>query len=335
MPRRSAVFCLVGMMALCGRGFAWGPDGHHTVGAIADGLIAGSNAATQVKTILGDITLQDASVWADCAKGVVPGGNYDYRSTDRYPECKVFETPAFEAEMSDFVRRNDVNCTRKPDEESCHKQYHYADIDIAHDRYDPHFVGARADDIVAATVAAMHVLKGDPAPAPFNFKNKREALLVLTHYVGDIHQPLHVGAVYLDFNGNLADPDKGAFDSQTDTHGGNWILVNGDPRRNLHALWDAIPAKLKVSHVDTVLLDEAKAIPATGGPLYAWPKAWAGETLVAARQAFEDVRFSSRQDHHWTATLPADYSGRMNKIKEKQIVEAGARLAQVLQAIWP
>jgi len=332
--RKSVICCLVGLMVLSGQALGWGPDGHHTVGAIAERLIVGSNAATQVKMILGDISLQDASVWADCAKGVVPESNYEYRPTHQYPECKVFETPALEAEMIEFVRRNDTNCPRKPDEDSCHKQYHYADVSIAHDRYDPHFVGARNDDVVGAIAAAMRVLKGDPTPEPFNLKNKKEALLVLTHYVADLHQPLHVGASYLDSNGKLVNPDKG-FDRRTDTHGGNWIFVNGNPKRNLHQMWDDIPDNLKVSYVDTVLLDKAKAIPATSGQVFDWPKIWASETLMAAKQAFADIKFSSQQNHHWAATLPAGYGSKMNRIKEKQIVEAGARLAQVLQACWP
>src|SRR5436309_1048142 len=80
---------------------------------------------------------------------------------------------------------------------------------------------------VGAVAAATHVLKGDAVPAPFNFKDKREALLALAHYMGDIHQPLHVGAVYLDANGKRVNPDGGTFDPKTATRGGNQILVNG------------------------------------------------------------------------------------------------------------
>jgi hypothetical protein len=192
---RWLAYCLISLVITSGHTYAWGPDGHHTVGAIADNLIAGTYASAEVKKLLGSLTLQDASVWADCAKGIDPNRNYTYQSAGRYPECMVFETPKLEAEMSDFVRRNDKNCNPKPGEESCHKQYHYTDVAIQHDKYDRKFVGTRDDDLVCALVAAIYVLKGEPAPAPFNFKDKREALLVLVHYVGDIHQPLHVGAV--------------------------------------------------------------------------------------------------------------------------------------------
>src|SRR5262245_52920017 len=70
---------------------AWGSDGHHTVGAIADQMIQGSNAATQVASLLGPLSLQDAAVWADCAKGVDPK-LLTYTQAGKYPACKIFET---------------------------------------------------------------------------------------------------------------------------------------------------------------------------------------------------------------------------------------------------
>src|SRR5208282_2534215 len=251
--RKSLFLCLICLISFSDQALGWDADGHHTVAAIADQLIAGTNASVQVKAILGDISLQDAAVWADCAKGVNPKDNYKYESAGQYPECKVFETPALEAEMSDFVRRNDTNCSPKPGEESCHKQYHYTDISIAHDHYDLNFTGARNDDVVNVIAAAMHVLKGDPSPAPFNIRDKREALLLLAHHVGDIHQPLHVGAVYLNLKGKLVNPDKGTFDPNTDTQGGNLILINGYSETKMHSTWDSIPRKLKVSHINVLL----------------------------------------------------------------------------------
>ena len=332
--RQKLLCCVITLFLACGQAFAWGPDGHHTVGAIADHLIAGSHAAVEVKKILGDLSLQDASVWADCAKGVDPSKDYTYQTVGKYPECRVYETPALEAEMSDFVRRNDKNCTPKPGEESCHKQYHYTDVAIQHDHYDRNFVGTRDDDIVAAIAAAIHVLKGDPAPAPFSLKDKREALLVLTHYVGDIHQPLHVGAVYLDTKGKRVYPDAGTFNLKTSTRGGNEITVAGKSR-NLHALWDEIPASLTVSHMNAALLKQAEAIPATNGQLFAWPTTWASDTLRVAKQAFKGLNFGNLQNGHWNATLPNSYGKKMFSIKQKQLVKAGAHLAQLLQAIWP
>ena len=77
----------------------------------------------------------------------------------------------------------------RPGDESCHKAYHYTDEAIQRSKYALGSAGTRDFDVVAAITAAIHVLKGEPAPPPFNIKDKREALLMLAHYVGDIHQP--------------------------------------------------------------------------------------------------------------------------------------------------
>ena len=332
--RRSITYCLLSTLITFNQASAWGPDGHHTVGAIAGHLIAGSNAATEVKNILGNISLQDASVWADCSKGIDPSKGYTYQNPGKYPECKIYETPDLETEMSDFVRRNDTNCSPKPSGDACHYEYHYTDIAIQHDHYDPGFVGARNDDIVAAIVAATHVLKGEPAPAPFSFKDKREALLVLAHYVGDIHQPLHVGAIYLNAKGKPVNPDIGIFDPKTSTVGGNDITVKGSSQK-LHALWDGIPASLTVSQLNAAIFQQAAAIPVTNGQLLDWPTSWASDTIVKAGQAFSGLKFGKLQNSHWSTTLLATYNNKMDGIKQVQLVKAGAHLAQLLQAIWP
>jgi hypothetical protein len=85
--------------------------------------------------------------------------------------------------------------------------------------------------------AAIAVLQGNDSPPPFKFTSKKEALRVLTHYVGDIHQPLHVAAVYLDPAGHVVDPDMGTFNPQTETHGGNDLFIGN---KKLHGEWDSI-----------------------------------------------------------------------------------------------
>jgi hypothetical protein len=288
--------------------------------------------------ILGDINLQDASVWADCAKGVDPKNGYAYHSDPvKYPECTIMEICGGKATMIDFVRRNDRNCSEGSDNLSCHTLYHYTDIAIQRDSYSFGLIGTRRNyDVIYAIVAALHVLKGDPAPSPFKFQDKQEALLLLAHYIGDIHQPLHVGAVYLDLKGKPVDPDKGIYNEQWNTEGGNLIWIDGDEKKKMHSMWDGIPDDLKVSQESIDRLSRrAKTIPLTSGQFYDWPKAWANDTLLKAKEAFADVVFSENVNGHWNATLPVGYAGRMENIKETQLAKAGARLAQVLQAIWP
>jgi hypothetical protein len=333
MPSLRSWFLVAIATAFAHPAFAWGPDGHRTVATLAQKLIAGTNAATQVQTILGNLSLADAAVWADCAKGVNPS-TFQYEHPGTYPECKIFETPAGEAAMEDFVRRNSTNCPLKPGEEICHKQYHYTDVAIQHQTYLLGFVGTRDDDIVGAVIATTHVLKGDPAPAPFNIKDKAEALRLLAHYVGDIHQPLHVGAVYLDAQGNEVNPDTGTFDPSTATRGGNSIIVQRT-KQNLHATWDAIPTVLTLSHVNAAWVSSARVIPATVGPDLDWPKKWASESVAQANLAMSGLAFGPQTGTHWTVVLPAGYSTQMRSIKKVQLTRGGARLAQLLRDIWP
>jgi hypothetical protein len=336
MPTRSATWLLPAfLLAVAPGAVAWGPDGHHSVGAIADRLIAGKNAATQVGPILGGLSLENAAVWADCAKGIDPAKNYQYTAEGKYPECAIFENPDEEAAMADYVRRNDTNCNPKPGEESCHKQYHYSDIAIQHDQYDSSFVGARDDDIVHAVRAMTIVLQGGAAPAPFNIKDKREALLLLAHYVGDIHQPLHVGAVYLSKNGGRTNPDSGTFNPATETRGGNELLIDGNVHKNLHAAWDAVPSSLMPGNVDATLAPAARSVAATQGSIPDWPATWASETQQQAQRAYSGLKFGAESGKSWSVVLPTKYTAKETSIKTPQIEKAGARLAQLLEAIWP
>jgi hypothetical protein len=317
----------------------WGPEGHHTVGALADRLIAGSHAEVQVKALLDGLTLEQAAVWADCAKGVDPAKDFAYTSAGKYPECAVFETPQGEAEMIDFVRRNDTNCPRVPGDESCHKQYHYSDEAVQRTHYHLGDVGTRPFDVIAAISATIHVLKGDPAPAPFDIKDKREALLLLSHYVGDVEQPLHVGAVYLDASGHVVDPAHGEFDAATSTQGGNKVstirVATNRKSENFHATWDDIPAALQANQIDAAWLALARKVPASRGPIYGWSATWADGTLTQARAAVQGLAFGPQQSGLWTVPLTGHYDDAMAPIKKRQLTYGGARLAQTLQAIWP
>ncbi len=338
-PRRRRLVAAAALALLAATARAWGPDGHHTVGAIADRLIAGSNAQAQVKALLGDLTLEQAAVWADCAKGIDPAKDFAYTSAGKYPECAVFETPALEAEMADFVRRNDTNCARMPGDESCHKQYHYTDEAIQRRRYHLGDVGTHEFDVVAAIAATLRVLEGEPAPAPFAIKDKREALLLLAHYVGDVHQPLHVGAVYLDAQGGLVDPAQGTFDPATSTQGGNLVttihVATNRRSDNFHSTWDSIPEALQSSHIDAAWLALARRVPPTRGAMDGWSADWADGTLTQARHAVQTLKFGPEANGHWTVPLDGRYDDSMAPIKKRQLTEAGARLAQALRAIWP
>jgi hypothetical protein len=335
--RRAAIALLAAVFTTAAR--PWGADGHHTVGALADRLIAGSHAEAQVRALLRGLTLEQAAVWADCAKGVDPSRNFTYTTTGKYAECAIHETPEGEAEMIDFVQRNDTNCRRARDDPSCHRQYHYTDESIQRERYRPGDTGTHEFDVVAAITATIRVLQGRPAPAPFDIRDKREALLLLTHYAGDIMQPLHVGTVYLDARGQVVDPRMQPFDAAMDTKGGSKIVTirvaTNHRSETLHATWDDIPQALHSNRIDAAWLALARAVPETAGPMGQWSLQWAGTTLTQARSALGKLAFGPQDAGQWTVPLTGRYDDAMEAVKQRQLTLGGARLAQVLRALWP
>jgi hypothetical protein len=320
--------------------FAWGPEGHQAVGAIADTLLEGHAAQARVRAILGNIPLEQAAVWADCAKGVTSpdGVTFTYRADDRrFPECAPFagDGAAFER----YVSRNWKQCGGAKGREMCHHHYHYADISTRRDRYDAAAVGAREYDVVHAIGAAVAVLQGQPGPPPFAL-DEREALLLLAHLVGDVHQPLHVEAIYLDARGHGVDPDASGYRAANDTIGGNAIF---DGTVRFHHEWDAIPTRLGVKGPGfDNLVAHARTIAASTGEASAWPAAWASDTIHAGHAAFTGLHFTghpvpSGTPPEWmvSGTRAFGYPSRAEDLKAAQLAKAGARLAQLLQALWP
>jgi S1/P1 Nuclease len=159
-------------------------------------------------------------------------------------------------------------------------------------------------------------------------------LFLLAHFVGDLHQPLHVGAIYLDAAGGMVNPDADTFDKNSETAGGNRISER--QHGNLHADWDAIPKRFGDS-AEEAMVAEAKMLPRTSGPLESWAAAWASDTVIAAHTAFSGLGFAGTGAHKWSVEFddPDTYAKDENHLKEEQLAKAGARLAQLLDAIWP
>jgi hypothetical protein len=158
---------------------AWGNDGHRVVGAIADQLIKGSNAEKQVRALLlpGE-SLEKVSTWMDCVKGSYCG-----------PQTQ---------EMTEYTAANPK-----------HSEYHYTDVPFQLHEYHDHGVGTDEHDIVQSLRQAIWVLQGKDGAAvnPHKF-TKRQALLLLAHLAGDVHQPLHVGSAFINKEGQFVVPSK-------------------------------------------------------------------------------------------------------------------------------
>jgi hypothetical protein len=360
LPGTAALSRLVLVCLLClmhsTAASAWGYQGHRVVGSIADHLL-GPNAAAQVLQILNpdgshSLDLRKSGPWADCVKSVVrhSNGTYDYVVNPEHYEyevpCRPFKSEEERARMVDYAARNWTNClppsdASDPPPSPCHNTYHFEDVAIQRDRFDRSFQGTNDHDLVAAIGATIAVLQDKPAPAPFSIKDKKEALMLLTHFIGDLHQPLHVGAAYLDANGKLVDPDiTHAVDPDTATIGGNAIL---DQNINLHGEWDDIPTDIGDAETRELLAEARSVPPSQGliqGPIETWPAAWATDSLQVARRAFEGLSFQRTEGPphlQWIVTFDdhTAYLWQADIIKRHQLAKGGARLAEILNTIWP
>lgn len=335
MKLRSLAIVLAALLSFIADASAWEYQGHRMVGSIADHLLT-PNVRDQIKSILG-FDLRTAAPWADCVRSVTRLDDGTFRYAPSKPEyrvpCTAFETPSGIARMEDYVARNWHTCVYAP-KHGCHETYHFTDVAIQRDEYRRDVAGTSDHDIVAAVNAAIAVLRDRPAPPPFAIRDKAEALLLLAHFVGDLHQPLHVGAVYLTPAGQLIDPDQGgAHDAAAETAGGNFI-TDGDT--NLHAEWDHIADQLgDVASPD--LITRARAVAATPGAIDGFATAWATDTLRAAQTAFADLTFAGSGKQRWQARFKDrdGYWKEQDRVKLDQMAKGGARLAQVLNMIWP
>ncbi|MDB5968784.1 MAG: Nuclease [Hydrocarboniphaga sp.] len=321
---------------------AYSYQGHQLIGAIADQQLHDA-ARQKVRTLLG-FELRAAAPWPDCVRSVKADGNgaYTYTQDPQHPEyevpCAVFDTPEERARMEDYVRRNWDNCADAP-VAGCHSTYHYTNVAFQHERYNRAYIGTSDHDIVGAINAAIAVLQDRPAPPPFSIKDKKEALFLLAHFVGDLHQPLHVGAAYLGSDNRPFDPDAlgQAPDPRTGTRGGN-LIRDEISKTNLHSDWDQMPSALS-GGVDRALSDSAHAVARTPGPVTGWAVIWAGETLRLSRSAYIGLRFvdDPALPGQWLAQFAdhAAYWKHKEDLQKGEIVRAGARLAQLLDAIWP
>ena len=295
---------------------AYGPTGHEIVGGIADNRLANTPTGAKVKMLIDGITLEKASVIPDEIKGWDKKGADDPNHFPHYSDH-----PKIDNQLRDFWRANQP--THDPSSSMpSHHWFHFTDVPILNaQKYSVGKTGRSQWDVVHMISCCLGVLRGDiPEDNPRKI-TKPVAVILLAHYVGDIHQPLHVGAEYFDQAGRAVDPDQGG--PGVGDEGGNTItlrLRSGTPEElahrslKLHGFWDndAVTANL-VSLPLTVSKEERQdktekakrqlierlsreqpenwRLPRDLA-LEKYAEAWADEILPIARQAHERLEFN-------------------------------------------
>ena len=298
-------------------GYGYGEEGHSTVGGIAAERLAGTPTAAKVNELLDGIPLSFAATIPDRIKSWDRGGGEDDPRGFKMPDH-----PKIEAQLRAFWAANQPS-DANDDTHPSHHWFHYTDVPLAgNEKYADGKAGRSPWDIVHMINFCGRVLSGQESDQNARAITKPVALILLAHYVGDIHQPLHVGAEYFD-NGNVANPDTDP--RAVGDEGGNSFVLNlvtppsADPsaikrRPKLHGYWDSNTVKMLIEQVDDEIRkstpnhpldvppaefvhrlaqqEPANWKPAPTLPWKDWAESWANEILPVAREAHDRLQFT-------------------------------------------
>jgi hypothetical protein len=280
-------------------GFAWGPAGHRIVALIAEQRLTPEVRARVTHLLLdGQFSMAQISSCPDALRGA-----------ERVP-----------------LKPEDEFCLKIAAVPSGSGPWHYIDIPILKPRRTLAAYCPNGNCVTAKITQFRDVLRNSNDDA-----QRREALMYLVHFMGDIHMPLHCAERECDQGGNQ--------EHVTVTlHSG----IRAD--RRLHAAWD-------IDFVDK-LMEEAKineppafaALLASGiqpKKAAAWQgasiedMAWEGWEL-AKKHAYEDIPDLNYCDPEVKAAKPEitllspDYEQEADKVVRRQLMKAGVRLANLL-----
>ena len=321
--------------------FAWGEDGHSTVGKIAS-LRIKPKTAKQIALILkpGE-TLANIASWADTVKE---------RMGKRDPD----------PDTNEFLQ--DLTHNEK------NREWHYDDLPLNCKSYQACAAFTNDHDVVHMINVAIRTLQDHPDPnQPLS---KRNALKLLVHFLGDIHQPLHVGCGFIDVNGPngsiliVKDPAIAARKKLPHDKGANDLVIDND-RKNLHSFWDftLVTNLLAQTGQDTTsdVLGESlrqSVRPRSSwnahGKINTWAAQWATDSLHLSRsQTYRGVRIVGKRiipvlskgqpvikDGKpemmtvYDIVRPADYETVNREVVRQQLAKGGYRLAKLLDAIY-
>lgn len=282
------IVLLLAVWLFAGNAYAYGPRGHQLVGAIADRRLAKNKpVANKVKQLLDGLTLQQAATLPDSIK-----------TWDSKPQgFHVTGHPQIEKELRDFVKANPANG------HPSHHEFHYTDVPVFGDeKYADGEVGRSEFDVVKMIPFCIRVLK-DEEPQPNDRAiTKAVAVILLVHYLGDIHQPLHVGAEYFDTSGKPFEPSTAnpGFADQ----GGNKLTLFTLMRGKLvsagkfHSYWDGktVDNAFRSAAITTSANQLANKTPVNwrpSGGVETWAEQLANEILPIAREAHTRLNFKN------------------------------------------
>ena len=190
------------------------------------------------------------------------------------------------------------------DEYAYTKTWHYRNIDA-----DETYASAprnEAGDVVSAIEEQVAILRNPSASKD----DKWLALVLTVHFLGDIHQPLHMGRL----------SDRGGNSHEIKYFGG---------KTNLHSTWDSklVESAHKWGYTEWVdqidRADEAEtALILDGGT----PLSWGEETYEIAKKVYDSTPEGTNVSY--------DYIADWSPVIEQQFLRGGLRLADLLNGAF-
>jgi hypothetical protein len=185
--------------------------------------------------------------------------------------------------------------------------FHYVDVPLDEPKYDSRFSGEKIGFVVDK-VNEFHLVVKDRSKS---IEDRRFVLRFLIHCLEDMHMPMHVGD----------NRDKGGNNSQV-----RWF----DRGSNMHRVWNGSIIERAGTTEDFWLADLAELD--TPENRTAWqqgtPEDWATESLLAAREAYQDPTTGRRIKSG--VKLGDQYQDKNLPVVRQRLAQAGLRLAWVL-----
>ncbi len=297
--------------------FGFGHEGHQAIADIARSRLNPAARAAVIR-ILGSDDLASVATWLDDVRSA--GRN---RGNMKGSEEAVAFNHRFPASAN----------------------WHFVNFPVGSAEYDERSQFASDKDVVHAIDLAIRTLEGAAAGL-----TPLEALKVLVHCVGDVHQPLHCVSGYYDISNpsspRLLPPDHFSLSTPTDA-GGNALFYSKS--QNLHELFDTTLLRRVLTGTGYKKLGEAavqREAPhhsVTPGDYHRWSALWATEGVRLGTDAYQGLTFNLAETspgrggvprlHRIEITLSAGYEAREAVVIARQIGEAGLRLAELLNSL--
>ena len=251
------------------------------------------------------------SILVCLAMGLISWGVTGHRTIGRIAEDHL--TPEAKAGVKDLLgheRLADVS-TWADEIRSANPEtgpWHFLNLPsgLSYYEFEKQVLTMQQANVYSALLSAERELKDPKMP----YIKRRDALKFIVHFVGDIHQPMHV--------------------SHAEDKGGNTIQLSFEGAgTNLHALWDTNLLEKQGLSYDK-LAD--KFDHATPGQIKKWqsdpPIIWAWESYQVSPILYTEI------DTMQNKNLGKDYYDTHMPVVELRIEKAGIRLAGVLNSIF-